>query len=236
MGNPVQEAQQAVLDCCHVLIERGLLFGTGGNVSVRIPGGAARTDTLAITPTSRDYRTLRRDDICVVDFDRHPVAGGRAFSMETPAHIGVYQHRPDVNAVVHTHQPFASVFTLIGQSIPALFDEQVIHLGGRVQLVPYAISGSDEMTDLIVAALADRCNAYLLKNHGALITGTSLDKAVLNAEVLEKVARVYYYALSTGQPVTALPATSEAVFTRVLHAAQDKVMATVDETGSAPSP
>ena len=224
MGNQSQDAQQAVIDCCHRLLERGLLFGTGGNVSVRIAGGSRDVDQLAITPTSRDYATLVRDDICIVDFQRRPVAGGSAFSMETPAHIGVYQHRPDVNAVVHTHQPFASVFTLIGQSIPALFDEQVIHLGGRVELVSYAISGSDEMTDLIVERLANRCNAYLLKNHGALVMGTSVDKAILNAEVLEKVARVYYYALSTGQPVSGLPATSEAVFTRILHAAQDRTI------------
>ncbi|HEY0712646.1 MAG TPA: class II aldolase/adducin family protein [Polyangia bacterium] len=222
MGNPQQDAQQAVLDACHQLLERGLLFGTGGNVSIRI-AGTSGIDTLAITPTSRDYRTLRRDDICVVDFERTPLAGPHKFSMETPAHIGVYQHRPDVNAVVHTHQPFASVFTLTGQSIPALFDEQVIHLGGRVELIDYAISGSDEMTDKIVAALPNRCNAYLLRNHGALVMGTSIDKAMLNAEVLEKVARVYHYALSTGRPVTTLPATSEAVFTRILHEAQDRV-------------
>ncbi|HEY0705556.1 MAG TPA: class II aldolase/adducin family protein [Polyangia bacterium] len=225
MGNPQQDAQQAVLDACHQLLERGLLFGTGGNVSVRIASDATDIDTLAITPTSRDYRSLTRDDICVVDFERRPRAGSPKFSMETPAHIGVYQNRPDVNAVVHTHQPFASVFTLTGQSIPALFDEQVLHLGGRVELIDYAISGSDEMTDKIVAALGNRCNAYLLRNHGALVMGTSLEKAMLNAEVLEKVARVYHYALSTGRPVTALPATSEAVFTRILHEAQDRVSA-----------
>ena len=213
-------AQQAVLDSCLRLCDRGLLFGTGGNVSVRIPGA----DALAITPTSRDYRTLKADQICVVDFDGRPVVEGLKPSMETPAHIGVYRHRPDVHAVIHTHQPFASMFTLIGRSIPALFDEQVIQLGGRIDLVPYAISGSDQMTDFIVAALGNRCNAYLLANHGALVLGTSLEKAMLNAEVLEKVARVYHYALCTGQPVTALPAQSEAVFTAVLHAGQNAVI------------
>jgi L-ribulose-5-phosphate 4-epimerase len=216
------QAQQAVLDSCLRLCERGLLFGTGGNVSVRIPGGAGGADALAITPTSRDYAGLQSEEICVVDFDRRVIAGGAKPSMETPAHIGVYRNRPDVHAVIHTHQPFASMFTLIGRSIPALFDEQVIQLGGRIDLVPYAISGSDEMTDLIVAALGNRCNAYLLANHGALVLGSTLEKAMLNAEVLEKVARVYYYAISTGQPVSALPATSEAVFTAILHAAQDK--------------
>lgn len=222
------QAQQAVLECCQQLCDRGLLFGTGGNVSVRITSASAGAAphagdaALAITPTSRDYRTLGPAEICVVDFERRSLAGPAGFSMETPAHIGVYRHRPDVNAVIHTHQPYASLFTLIGRSIPALFDEQVIHLGGRVELVPYGISGSDQMTDHIVAALGNRCNAYLLTNHGALVLGTSLEKALLNAEVLEKVARVYYYALTTGQAISALPATSEAVFTEILHAAQDR--------------
>jgi glutamate-1-semialdehyde 2,1-aminomutase len=224
MANHAQ-AQQAVLDSCLTLCDRGLLFGTGGNVSVRIPGTAGAADALAITPTSRDYRTLSADEICVIDFDGRRLGGSPKPSMETPAHIGVYRHRPDVNAVIHTHQPFASVFTLIARSIPALFDEQVIQLGGRVELVPYAISGSDEMTDLIVAALGNRCNAYLLANHGALVLGSTLEKAMLNAEVLEKVARVYYYAISTGQPISALPASSEAVFTAILHAAQNKAIA-----------
>jgi L-ribulose-5-phosphate 4-epimerase len=217
-------AQAAVLAACLRLCQRGILFGTGGNVSVRIPGGTGSGDALAITPTSRDYETLSADEICVMDFEGGHLAGAKTASMELPAHIGVYRARPDVQAVIHTHQPYASVFTLIGRSIPALFDEQVIQLGGRVELVPYGISGGDEMTDAIVAALGNRCNAYLLANHGALVLGTSLDKAMLNAEVLEKVARVYHYALCTGQPVTALPAQSEAVFTAVLHAGQAAVI------------
>ena len=224
MANHLEE-QKAVLASCLQLCDRGLLFGTGGNVSVRVPPRDGSGEALAITPTGRDYRSLAAEEICVVDFDRRWIAGAKTPSMETPAHAGVYRARPDVNAVIHTHQAFASVFTLIGRSIPALFDEQVIQLGGRIELVPYAISGSDAMTDFIVAALGNRCNAYLLANHGALVLGTSLEKAMLNAEVLEKVARVYHYALCTGQPVTALPASSEAVFTEILHAAQDKAAA-----------
>lgn len=217
-NDPVISARQAVLNTCRSLVDRGYLVGTGGNVSVRVE--AAGDPVVAITPSSRDYRTLSPEDICVVDLGGQVRAGTSAPSVETTAHLGVYTRRPDVNAVIHTHQPYASTFTLIGRSIPALFDEQVANLGHEVKLVGYGISGSAEMTEHIVGALDNQCNAYLIRNHGVLCLGTSLAQAALNVELLEKVARVYYYALGTGQEISPLPAESTQVLFELLKGEQ----------------
>ncbi len=199
------EARRQVLETAILMEQRGLLVGTGGNVSVRI----GDEDLLAITPSQRDYRTLSVDDICVVGFDGAPVEGTLPPSVETRMHIAVYQARPDVNAILHTHQVHASVFALLGEPIPALTDEQVANLGNTVAIVPYGLSGSAGLMANIQEAVGNKCNAFLLQNHGALLLGLDLPRALRNADLLEKTAHAYQMALATGKPVSRLPAEVE---------------------------
>ena len=159
--------KQEVYDTTIKLAEKGLLLGTGGNVSRKIEG----EDLLAVTPSGVDYNELRLDQICLVDFQRDMIEGELMPSVETGMHISVYQNRQDINAVVHTHQPYASIFSLILQEIPALFDEQVANLGREVAIVPYGLSGSNELLINITMALENQCNAYILQNHGVLVQG-----------------------------------------------------------------
>lgn len=207
-----------VLECCQALASKGYLVATGGNVSIRIEG----EDALAVTPSSRDYRTMVVDDICVVGFGGQQIGGGLKPSVETAMHAAVYQHRPDANAVIHTHQPYTSVFALISQPIPALFDEQVFNLGDRVEIAPYAVSGSVDLLNNIAGRLGNQCNAYILQNHGALCLGLSMAEAERNVEILEKCARVYYYALTAGRPISELPADMAAGLFELLKAEQRK--------------
>jgi ribulose-5-phosphate 4-epimerase/fuculose-1-phosphate aldolase len=162
---------------------------------------------------------LMPEDICVVGFDLERIDGDLPPSIETAMHAGIYQTRPDVGAVVHTHQAFASVFALINQPIPALFDEVVLSIGETVDLVPYAVSGSPELVDNVRRTVTNGCNCYIMQNHGALNLGTNLDHAWKNAELLEKTAQTYYRALTTGMPVTTMPA--EAI-TRISEWRQSK--------------
>lgn len=210
--------KQQVLIHCQDLARKGYLVGTGGNLSVRVEGEEA----LVTTPSGRDYLALTADDICVYDLARQKIEGDLAPSVEMAMHISVYRNRPDVNAVIHTHQPFASTFALINHPLPALFDEQVVNLGNRVEVVPYGLSGSVELLDNITAHLDNQCNAYILQNHGVLCLGITLEKAIVNVQLLEKCARVYYYALTTGQEIAYLdPEIEETVFS-VLKSEQRK--------------
>ncbi len=193
--------KQQIIQAAAGLVHKGLLIGTGGNVSMRIE----REDLVAITPSSKAYLDLAPEDICIVDADRNLIEGQFEPSVETNMHLSVYQERRDVNAIVHTHQVHASIFSLISRPIPALFDDQVANLGDKVEIVPYAVSGSKDLKANILAAVPNKCNAFILQNHGCLALGMDLARALRNADLLEKTARVYYHALTLGEPVTELP-------------------------------
>ena len=176
--------------------------GSGGNVSVRVNETA-----MAITPSSVKYQELSSADICVVGFDLSVIEENDKLkpSVESGMHSIIYRKRPDVNAIVHTHQIYGSVFGLINTPIPALFDEVAFSLGQMVEIVPYALSGSPDLVNNVAGKLSNNANAYIIQNHGILALGKNLDKAILNAELLEKVAHIYYLALSTGKPINTLP-------------------------------
>ena len=179
----------------------GSLLGSGGNVSVM----DRQAQRLFITPSGRSYRNMQPDDICVVDADLNASASSLTPSMETRMHMAIYTHRPDVDAVVHTHQLFASTLALIAKPIPALFDEVVYEIGPTVDIIPYAVSGSRQLADQVAACLGNHCYCYLIQNHGALSLGKDLPQAVKRAEILEKTAHAYYLALASGLPVSTLP-------------------------------
>ena len=202
--DPYHKDRSDVIACCQWLCRHGYfgsLLSAGGNVSVRISG----KPELLITPSGKPYMQLVPKEICVVDFDLNPISGDLAPSIEAAMHVGIYESRSDVGAVVHTHQAYASIFALINQPIPALFDEVALAIGETVDVVPYALSGTPELVEHVKQTVANHCHCFIMQNHGALNLGKNLEKAWKHAELLEKSAQVYYHALSTGQPVTTLP-------------------------------
>jgi len=205
-GNKVskwQEEKRLVLDTSLRILEKGLVVGKSGNVSLRLPPEDGR-ELLAITPTSRDYDLLTVNDIQVIDFEAEPVEGDLPPSSETMLHIGVYQARKNVNAVIHTHSVFASAITVAGMDIPPILDDQATFIGGEIKLAKYVLPGSQELVDSVIAALEER-NAVLLPNHGAIGIGRTMREAFTVCELLEKTAKIYFCALALGK-VNPLPA------------------------------
>jgi ribulose-5-phosphate 4-epimerase/fuculose-1-phosphate aldolase len=160
-------SRESVVALCRTLLERGYLKATEGNVSVRVPGEAA----FAITPSSYDYAKMEPGDICVLDADGRQLLGGMKASIEAGMHGAVYERRPDVSAIIHTHQPYASALALVKRPIPALFDEQVRYLGRSVEVIPYAPSGTSFLKKGVAKKVASGANAFILANHGVLVFG-----------------------------------------------------------------
>ena len=211
-----REARKTVLEAALKMAEKGLVAGTSGNISLRLPSNGKK-QLMAITPTSRHYDTLKVDDIPVIDFEGQRVAGDLPPSIETPLHIGIYRARKDVNAVIHTHSVFASAAAVAGFDIPPILEDQAAFLGGEIKLAGYALSGTPEQLANVLAALGDR-NAVLLANHGAVGTGRTMRDAFTACELIEKTARVYFLALSAGK-VNQLPekalAIQKALYTKL---------------------
>jgi ribulose-5-phosphate 4-epimerase/fuculose-1-phosphate aldolase len=193
--------KQQVVTTARLLVEKGIFKGTGGNLSVRVEGQPA----FAITPSNYDYMQMTPADVCVLDWHAEVLEGEMKPSVESGMHAAVYQNRPDVNAIIHTHQVYASALALIGAPIPALFDEQVRFLGRSVEIIPYAPSGTPFLKRNVRSKIRNGHNAYILQNHGALVLGPTAERAVFNLELLEKCALAYLLALCTERQVTRIP-------------------------------
>ena len=197
-----QEEKRIVLEASLKMLEKGLVIGKSGNVSLRLPAGNDR-ELLAITPSQRYYDTLTPEDIQIIDFEGEPVEGDLTPSVETMLHIGIYRVRRNINAVIHTHSVFASAVAVAGLEIPAILDDQVVFVGGDIRLAKYALSGSQELVENVLAALGER-NAALLPNHGVVAIGRTMRDAFTVCELAEKTAKIYLLASALGR-VNLLP-------------------------------
>jgi ribulose-5-phosphate 4-epimerase/fuculose-1-phosphate aldolase len=201
-----------VVDAAQKLTHAGFLSGTGGNVSVRVQG----QDLFAITPSNFDYLQMIPDDICILVFNLQVIAGQRKPSVESAMHAAIYQARPDVNAIIHTHQVHPSTLAIINTPIPALFDEQVLFLGNSIEIIAYQPSGSSQLALSVAESTRSGHNAFLMANHGALLLGSNLERAIHNVAVLEKCAKAYLLALCSGKEISNLPAgIRETVYARL---------------------
>ena len=180
--------------------ESRLVVAKEGNASARVPG----EEEIAITPSQIPYDEMKPDDILILGFDEELLLGKLKPSSETKMHIAVYKARSDVGGVVHTHSPYASALACVGGRIPALFDEQTVFLGGDIGTTSYALPGSTEIGAKAAEALSER-DGTMLCNHGTICCGKTLDDALRNAILVEKLALIYATAKTLGE-VTPIPA------------------------------
>jgi L-ribulose-5-phosphate 4-epimerase len=206
------DAKTLIVETAQKLYQKGYLMATGGNISVRIAG----ENKLAITPSDYDYMKMIPEDVCVLTLDLQPVEGTLKPSVESGMHAAIYQARSDVNAIIHTHQVYTSALTLIKAPIPALFDEQARFLGRSVEIIPYAPSGTGMLVNTIAKHVRNHNNAYMMQNHGALVFGDSMERAIDNVEVLEKCALAYLLALISERKIGKIPlAVREIAFSKL---------------------
>jgi ribulose-5-phosphate 4-epimerase/fuculose-1-phosphate aldolase len=195
------EWKQQLVDACHELVDKGYLKATGGNLSLRVPNQPA----MVITPSNYDYLQMTEQDVCVLDYDLSVIEGRHKPSVESAMHAAIYEVRPDAGAIVHTHQVFTSALTLIKAPIPALFDEQARYLGRTVSIIDYAPSGTGFLKRKVAKSVRGSNNAFMMQNHGALVMGHDLRRAIHNVEILEKCAQAYLLALCTERQITKIP-------------------------------
>ncbi len=154
-------AASAVADAARRLAAEGLLIGTAGNVSLRVPG----TDDVAVTGSGVVLADCAPADICVVDAAGAVKLGSVRPSSELGLHLGVYADR-DVAAVVHTHAPWSTAVACVLDELPVLHYQQLL-LGGAIRVAPYATFGSAELASGVRHALVDR-QAALMAGHGVV--------------------------------------------------------------------
>ena len=207
-----ENSKKQIVEAAQELTRKGFLMATGGNLSLRISGQNA----FAITPSNYDYMKMTPNDVCILDFDLKPLEGHLKPSVESAMHGAIYQVRGDVNAIVHTHQVYASALTLIKAPIPALFDEQARFLGRGVDIIPYAPSGTGMLKNTIAKHVKNHNNAFMMQNHGALVFGHDMERAIHNVEILEKCALAHLLAICSERKESKIPlAVREIAFSKL---------------------
>ena len=203
MKSKWQEHKQSVAETARKMAELGLVVGTAGNVSVRLDPEHGR-DLMAVTPSDTPYENLTHNDVVVTDFEIEPVEGSLLPSSESLLHTGIYQRRPDVHAVVHTHSVYSSVLAVSGIDLPPVIDEVVIYVGGEVKVSKYGFPGTPELAGNVCEALGDNKAAFIA-NHGAVTVGSTLEEALSVCLLVERACQIYIMARSLGQVVPIAP-------------------------------
>lgn len=191
------------------LAEGGLVTGTSGNLSVRVG------DHVVVTGSGTDLGRLGSDQLVVVDTEGAVLAGELRPTSELPLHLAVYRHT-GATAIAHAHALASTAVGLTHDVLPPVH-YLTMRLGGIVRVAEYATFGSAELADSVVTALTDR-SAALLRNHGSVAHGPSIEEACERLELLEWLAELYRRAAALGTPRTLTDeelAAAQAQFTRL---------------------
>jgi L-ribulose-5-phosphate 4-epimerase len=192
-----ENEKKAVLDAALEIKRNHLIALCGGNISVRLSDG-----TFLVTPSGMIYEEMTPEDIVRVDASGAPLESTRRPSSDTPALLYIFRNMPWVNAVIHTHQPWATAAGLVTDLLPACLVTQIDANRSDVHVAPFTPSGEKQMGVLTVQYAHDAW-AVILKHHGVMAYGPSLKDALFSAVYLEEAAQTYMIARAVG-PVPAL--------------------------------
>lgn len=190
-GRGVREAEsrawEALVATARRTVADGLVVGTSGNVSVRVG------DTVLVTPSGVPYDRLTPHDVTGVDLTGRQVLGTLVPTSELPMHLAVYR-TTEAGAVVHTHAVHATAVSTLVAELPTVHYMSGA-LGGPVRVARYATYGTEELAENVLEALAER-SGCLLRNHGTLTYGATLDQAYDRTAQLEWMCRLWLTASS----------------------------------------
>ncbi len=185
--------KQHLVDMAKKAYADKMFAATSGNLSIY----DRETGRMYITPGSYPYEIMTAEDVMVIDLDGNILEGPHKPSSEWRMHTAVYRNDERVNAIVHTHSPYATAFAINNMKIPVVLYEIVFFLGGDIPVAEGAIPGTDAVGENCVKVLKDRYGC-LMGNHGALAIGDTLERAYTRAVYIEDAAKAYSIALSHG--------------------------------------
>ncbi len=182
-------------------VAAGLVIGSGGNLSARLPGA----DECVVTCSGSWLDALTPEQFSVVGIGDGQVRGGHPVpSSEVPLHLATYLARPDANALIHLHPQTSVLLDALGLPIRLLTTDQAYYVR-EVRSTPFLQSGTRELAQAGADAVADGCNCVILGHHGCSVVADSVELAYKRAANLEEAARATLTMLRLGDTTTVCP-------------------------------
>lgn len=192
----LQKEREQIVQYGKMMLAARLTRGTGGNLSAF----NRELKLMAISPSGIPYEDMLPEDVVIMDLNGNVVEGNLVPSSENYMHSIVYEHREDVNGMIHVHSTFAATVSCLNQDLPAVDYLVAFAKGDKVRCAPYATYGTKELAVNALETMGQQ-NAVLLANHGMNCVAHDLPTAYAIAEQLEFCAELYVRAKSMGEPV-----------------------------------
>jgi L-fuculose-phosphate aldolase len=189
------ETKEQLLWVAKEMLRTNLVQGTAGNVSARLPDGNA-----VLTPSSLDYTDMTLDDLVVCDLDGNVLEGTRSPTTEKALHLTALRQHENIDATMHCHAKFATMFALTRTPIPAVIEEFDVFVGGDVDVANYCTTGTDELAAEVAGRVSTKA-AVLMANHGLFAVGKNPKDVLHIAGLVERTAEIIWGAQALGTVV-----------------------------------
>jgi L-fuculose-phosphate aldolase len=191
-----QDLKRQICDIGRRLWQRAYVDGNGGNIAIRVG-----EDIALCTPTLVSKGFMQPEDMCLVDFEGHPLCGAKKPTSEILMHLQMMKRQPRAVASVHCHPPHATGFAVAGVKPPTrLIPEYEIFVS--VAVAPYRTPGTPGLGRLI-AGLVDQHNVILMANHGVVAwSHNNVEDACFKIEILENYCRIVLAAKQLGRSLS----------------------------------
>jgi len=183
--NSIEVISEKIVRASRELHNHGLVRGTSGNISAKIPG----TDKFLIKPSGARMEALEPGNLILVDLHGNKIGRKAQVSLETPMHAAIYRVRKDVTAVIHTHPPTATAFGIAKTEILPLQIEMFLLLPNGVPIVPFEKPGSKALARAVQKSIS-HYDAIILENHGIVTVGVDIEAACTLNEIVEEAAKI----------------------------------------------
>ncbi|MAM84087.1 MAG: aldolase [Acidobacteria bacterium] len=192
-SQPEERIRAEIVEVGRRLHERGYVASNDGNISVRLDDNRVLT-----TPTGVSKGFMTPDMMVTTDMQGVKLTGDRKASSELLMHLAVYEHRPEIKAIVHAHPPAATGFAVAGIPLDRAVLAEVIVTLGSIPIAEYGTPSTSELADAVRKYISAH-DGLLLANHGALTIAPELFAAYYRMETIEHFARISIVARLLGR-------------------------------------
>jgi len=194
-ADPVMRLRSELLHAFHIIDLSGQPSGMGAHMTVRMPAGGS----MLFHIHNYGFGEVTPDHIHECDFELN-VSSGEEVAVNPTLHIHtrIYKERPEINCVVHTHAKHVTALSCIGENLACITQSSARLYNECVYFEEEGTVLGKDKAQALADALGDK-SAIILKNHGLLTAGRSIQEAVLLALVMENEAEIQLLAMAAGK-------------------------------------